>query len=77
MNKRVLLLGSTGKMGVALKEVFNSGYNVIGKNSKDFDALLSYLITKNGNEIYGFKSTGVGSICGIRQAEGISKGIFV
>jgi len=38
MNKRVLLLGSTGKMGVALKEVFNSGYNVIGKNSKDFDA---------------------------------------
>jgi len=39
MAKKVLLLGSTGKMGTALREVFASGYSVIGKNSKDFDAL--------------------------------------
>ncbi|MBU2541508.1 MAG: NAD(P)-dependent oxidoreductase [Candidatus Omnitrophica bacterium] len=36
---RVLLLGSTGKMGLALTEVFtNNDFEVIGKNSKDFDA---------------------------------------
>lgn len=38
MNKRVLLLGSTGKMGSALKNIFEGEYSVIGKNSKDFDA---------------------------------------
>ena len=38
MHKRVLLLGHTGKMGLALKEVFDSDYYVIGKSSKDFDA---------------------------------------
>lgn len=39
MAKRILLLGSTGKMGLALHKIFSSDYSVIGKNSKDFDAL--------------------------------------
>ncbi|MFQ5861545.1 MAG: SDR family oxidoreductase [Candidatus Brocadiales bacterium] len=39
MAKKVLLLGSTGKMGMALREVFEDGYTVIGKNTRDFDAL--------------------------------------
>lgn len=38
MRKRVLLLGSTGKMGIALADVFSDKYEVIGKNSRDFDA---------------------------------------
>src|SRR3989338_6780074 len=38
MNKKVLLLGSTGKMGLAISEVFSDGYLCEGKNSKDFDA---------------------------------------
>ena len=38
MNKKVLLLGYTGKMGLALSEVFSDGYLCEGKNSKDFDA---------------------------------------
>lgn len=37
-NSKMLLLGSTGKMGMALSEVFCGGYSVTGKNSKDFDA---------------------------------------
>lgn len=36
--KKILLLGSTGKMGVALKNVFENDYLVICKNSRDFDA---------------------------------------
>ncbi|MBT6230264.1 MAG: NAD(P)-dependent oxidoreductase [Candidatus Scalindua sp.] len=39
MNKKVLLLGSTGKLGVALNEVFKKDFSVVGKNSKDFDAV--------------------------------------
>jgi len=35
--KKVLLLGHTGKMGVALQDVFEADYSVTGKNSKDFD----------------------------------------
>jgi len=38
MARRVLILGSSGKMGMALGEVFAKGYEVVGKNSKDFDA---------------------------------------
>jgi dTDP-4-dehydrorhamnose reductase len=36
--KVLLLLGHTGKMGVALKDVFESDYYLIGKNSSNFDA---------------------------------------
>ena len=36
--KKVLILGSTGKMGIALKAVLEGAYDVVGKNSKDFDA---------------------------------------
>jgi len=36
-------------------------------NSKDFAALLSYLISKDENKIYGFEPTGVSSICSMRQ----------
>ena len=39
MSKRILLLGHTGKMGIALKDVFAEDYDVIAKNSSDFDAL--------------------------------------
>jgi dTDP-4-dehydrorhamnose reductase len=35
--KKILLLGSTGKMGTAISRVFTD-YEIIGKNSKDFDA---------------------------------------
>jgi len=39
MVKRALLLGHTGKMGLALGEVLSAGdYKVIEKNSNDFDA---------------------------------------
>lgn len=38
MRKKVLLLGSTGKMGIALIDIFSAGYEVIGKNSRDFNA---------------------------------------
>ncbi len=37
--KKILLLGATGKMGCALKEVFSSEYSVICVSSRDFDAL--------------------------------------
>jgi len=36
--KKILLLGNTGKIGLALDEIFNKDYKIIGKNSKDFDA---------------------------------------
>lgn len=36
--KKILILGHTGKMGTALSEVFSDGYDVVGKNSADFDA---------------------------------------
>jgi len=39
MSKRILLLGSTGKMGLALRHIFRDAYLIIGKNSHDFDAL--------------------------------------
>lgn len=56
MSKRLLLLGSSGKMGVALNEVFSSSdFEVIGKNSKDFDArdskAVRALIEKNRPEV--------------------------
>jgi dTDP-4-dehydrorhamnose reductase len=55
MVKRILLLGSTGKMGIALKDIFNSGYSLIGKNSRDFDAFnfsqVQALIEKNKPDI--------------------------
>lgn len=38
MDKKILLLGCTGKMGIALNDVFSKEYIVEGKNSKDFDA---------------------------------------
>ncbi len=39
MSKKLLLLGSTGKMGVALRKEFKDDYLIIGKSSRDFDAL--------------------------------------
>lgn len=36
--RRILLLGHTGKMGHAIGKVFGETYEVIGKNSRDFDA---------------------------------------
>lgn len=55
MGKKVLLLGSTGKMGIALKEVFERDYFVIAKNSRDFDAInfeqVRKLIEENTPEI--------------------------
>ncbi|MFC1754809.1 SDR family oxidoreductase [Thermoproteota archaeon] len=38
MAKKVILFGHTGKMGIALNEIFKIDYEVIGKNTKDFDA---------------------------------------
>lgn len=38
MLKKILLLGHTGKMGLALQEAFKKGYALVCKNSKDFDA---------------------------------------
>lgn len=38
MRKKILLLGSTGKMGIALTEALSGKYEVAGKNSRDFDA---------------------------------------
>lgn len=39
MSKRILVLGSTGKMGLALRHIFREDYLIFGKNSHDFDAL--------------------------------------
>lgn len=39
MAKKLLLLGSTGKMGLALRKTFEPEFEIIGKNSKDFNAL--------------------------------------
>ena len=36
--KKVLLLGSTGKMGLALSKSLKSDYELIGKNSQNFNA---------------------------------------
>jgi dTDP-4-dehydrorhamnose reductase len=36
---KILLLGYTGKMGTALKKVFENSYSVTCKNTSDFDAL--------------------------------------
>ena len=38
LTKKVLLLGHTGKMGIALNEALKEDYEVIGKNSNDFNA---------------------------------------
>ena len=38
MKKKVLILGHTGKTGTALCRVLKNDFEVIGKNSKDFDA---------------------------------------
>lgn len=38
MSKKVLLLGSSGKMGIALREMLGRNYIIVGKNSADFDA---------------------------------------
>lgn len=38
MTYKILLLGHTGKMGCALYKVLQEDYEVIGKNSQDFDA---------------------------------------
>ncbi len=35
---KILLLGHTGKMGIALNQAFQKDYLVVGKNSKDFEA---------------------------------------
>ena len=39
MSKKLMLLGSTGKMGTAIKSAFGNDYFIIEKNSSDFDAL--------------------------------------
>lgn len=39
MSKKILLLGHTGKMGLALRKTFENSYTLICKNSGDFDAL--------------------------------------
>jgi len=36
--KKILLLGNTGKMGLALTDLLKNDYVIEGKNSKDFDA---------------------------------------
>jgi len=55
MRKKILLLGSTGKMGIALADVLSDKYEVIGKNSCDFDAndfkAVRKLINENKPEI--------------------------
>lgn len=38
MLPKILLLGSTGKMGTALREVFSVGYTVVGTSRASFDA---------------------------------------
>jgi len=38
MNKKILILGNTGKIGIALSETLKGNYALTGKNSKDFDA---------------------------------------
>lgn len=53
--RKILLLGSTGKMGIALSAAFQQGYRVIGKNSRDFDAMdfqqVHSLIEENNPDI--------------------------
>ena len=38
MKKRILLLGYSGKIGFAIKNVFEESYEIVGFNSRDFDA---------------------------------------
>src|SRR5208283_739242 len=38
MQRKLLLLGSSGKMGSAVREVLEGGYALLCKNSRDFDA---------------------------------------
>lgn len=55
MSKRILLLGSTGKMGLALRHIFRDDYLIAGKNSSNFDAVnfeqVRNLIEKNTPDI--------------------------
>lgn len=55
MLPKILLLGSTGKMGTALREVFSDGYTVVGTSSAGFDAsdfpLLRELIDEHEPDI--------------------------
>ena len=55
MGEKILLLGSTGKMGVALRNIFVGNYSIVCKNSSDFDALdfvqVRNLLEKNKPEI--------------------------
>jgi len=36
--KKILLLGNTGKMGIALNKIFKNEYKLVGKNSADYNA---------------------------------------
>lgn len=38
MAKKILLLGNTGKMGLALEEILKEDYVIVGKNSENFNA---------------------------------------
>lgn len=55
MDKKILLLGSTGKMGTALKVFLKGSCQIISKNSRDFDAMsldqVKSLIEANKPEI--------------------------
>jgi dTDP-4-dehydrorhamnose reductase len=39
VSKKVLLLGGSGKMGTAIRTVFEGDYDVIAKGGRDFDAM--------------------------------------
>ncbi len=53
--KKILLLGDTGKLGTAIKEVFKDGFSICGKNTSNFNAvdfnLLSSLIESDKFDI--------------------------
>ena len=36
--KKILLLGNTGKMGIALNKIFKNDYKLVGKNSTNYNA---------------------------------------
>ncbi|MFC1825717.1 SDR family oxidoreductase [Thermodesulfobacteriota bacterium] len=38
VGNKLLLLGDSGKMGIALRNVFENDYSIVGKNTSDFDA---------------------------------------
>ncbi|MBC8018524.1 MAG: NAD(P)-dependent oxidoreductase [Verrucomicrobia bacterium] len=55
MSAKILLLGSTGKMGTALREVFSGGYTVVGTSRANLDATdfsrLRFLINEHEPDI--------------------------